>query len=104
MEADFAEPFASLLDSSIFMLKNEDARTQDGQPNEVTHLAFAALMKKSKTKTSTFFTGAGLSKSTYLHETGLEPPRGKLHENLSCKSRLMLGLTLFVYSILEIFD
>ena len=83
VEADFAEPFASLLDSSIFMLKNEYARIQDGQPNEVAHLAFATLMKKSKIKTSTFFTGTGLSKSTYLPEAGLEPARVETHGILS---------------------
>ena len=60
MTAEYAEPFATLLDPNIFTLKGEfeqqhTCNAQDGQPQKAVHLDFSALLKKCKTKTSTFF-------------------------------------------------
>ena len=79
IEADFAEPFATLLDPSLFVIKGEFERhtrnTQDGRPQKAAHLSLTALLKKCKTKTSTFFSGAGLSKDFLLPKAGIEPAR-----------------------------
>ena len=93
IEADFAEPFATLLNSDIFTLKSvlekNMQKMKDGQPGciveqhtkcatrskSAVHLSFSALLKKSKTKTSSIFYGAGLSMDCYLPKTGIEPVR-----------------------------
>ena len=83
IETDFAEPFATLLDSDIFVLKSvfekNMRKKKDGQPKSAAHLSFPALLKKCKTKTSSIFYGAGLSMDYQLRSTGLEPARGNPH-------------------------
>ena len=76
VEAEYAEPFATLLDPNIFSdFERYTRNTQAGRPEKAVQLDFSALLKKSKTKTSTFFGGAGLSKDYLLRMKGLEPPR-----------------------------
>jgi len=58
--AEYAEPFATLLDPNIFVLKGEFERqntrnTQGGRPNEAAHLSLTALLKKCKTKNQHLF-------------------------------------------------
>ena len=77
--AEYAEPFATLLDPNIFVLKSEFEKhtsdIQDGRPQTAAHLSLTALLKKCKTKTSSIFHSAGLSMNLQLPKTGLEPAR-----------------------------
>ena len=83
IEADFAEPFATLQSSDIFVLKSVFEKNmremKDGQPKAAAHLSFPALLKKCKTKTSSIFYGAGLSMDYQLRMTGLEPAQDCSH-------------------------
>ena len=79
IEADFAEPFATLQSSDIFVLKSvfekNMRKVKDERPKAAAHFSFSALLKKCKTKTSSIFYGAGLSMDYQLPGTGLEPAR-----------------------------
>ena len=81
LDPEYAEPFATLLDPSLFMLKGEFERNQedqDGRPQQAAHLSLSDYLATLKTKTSPKirrFFGAGLSVVTLLPGTGLEPAR-----------------------------
>ena len=89
IEAEYVEPLATLLDPSIFVLKNEFnnkvQKDKDGQPKTAAHFTFTDILTGSKTKTNlknNIFFSAGLSKSITLQLTGLEPARSRTTRSL----------------------
>ena len=82
LEVEYAEPFATFLDSRVFMLKSEFEKhiyaNCNGQHKSAAHPSLFDFVNSLKTKTSSkirnFFT-AGLSKDSVVPVAGVEPAR-----------------------------
>ena len=78
-DADFAEPFATLLDTNIFTLKREFEKkvrdTKNGQSESDAHFSLHDIITTQTPKKTRDFFSAGLSKEFLVREAGLEPAR-----------------------------